>query len=403
VASDDNRRGWAWTAWGWLLALLAAGAAWAELTAVAAVADTRWSAVGLGGAAVLLFALGVYRSHRWSWPAAAGGTLALAAVVLAVHLLGFSYREVEVRFHQGGVTLAGTLYLPREPGPYAAIVFLHGSGEEERGGFRHYATLFARHGVAALAYDKRGAGESSGGTWDTTYDGYARDAEAALRWLASRDDIDPARLGVLGLSEGGWVAPLVAGVYFPQLSFVIVTSATPLSPAAQVVYETGAEVRAAGFGTAEVSAAVDLQRRVMEYQRRGEGHDELAAALTAASGSPWFAPAGLPARLYPVPEYAWWRSVMDFDPVAAWGEVRCPVLMISGGRDLNSDAAASQGGVRRALAAGGNSHFTGRVFPRMEHGGVEWWLPGRLPPPRQPSGLAELLLAWTDEQVGDGG
>jgi hypothetical protein len=92
---------------------------------------------------------------------------------------------------------------------------------------------------------------------------------------------------------------------------------------------------------------------------------------------------------------------MDFDPVTAWGRVRCPVLMISGGLDPKSDAPASQGGVRRALAAGGNSHFTGRIFPRMEHGGIEWWLPGRLPPPRFPAEFPDLILDWTDAQVGD--
>jgi uncharacterized protein len=401
LALDNHRAGRGWTACGWLLAVLAALAARAEFTAVAAVADTRWSAVALGAAAALLFAVGARRRRRWSRPAAVGGAVAVGAVALAVYLLFFAYREEAVRFRQDDAVLAGTLYLPRGPGPWGAVVFLHGSGAETRAGFRFDASLFARHGIAALAYDKRGAGESTGDTWGVTYHGYARDAEAALRFLAARDDIDAGRLGVLGQSEGGWVAPLVAGTYFPQLSFVIVTSTTPLSPAAQVVYETGAGVRAAGFDAAAASAAVDLQRRVMAHQRTGLGQDELATDLAQASDSPWFEAADLPRRLYSAAEYAWWRSVMDFDPVAEWAKVRCPVLMISGGRDLKSDAVASQGAVRRALADGGNSHFTGRIFPRMEHGGVEWWLPWHLPPPRFPAGLTDLLLDWTREQVGD--
>src|ERR1700676_3789475 len=109
------------------------------------------------------------------------------------------YDEVPVTFRNGAVTLAGTLALPRAPARHAAVVLIHGSGPQSRWGTNRYvADRFARAGIAALAYDKRGSGDS-GGDWRTaTYADLARDALAAVALLAARPDIDPARIGVHG-------------------------------------------------------------------------------------------------------------------------------------------------------------------------------------------------------------
>ena len=91
---------------------------------------------------------------------------------------------------------------------------------------------------------------------------------------------------------------------------------------------------------------------------------------------------------------------MDFDPAVHWRKVQAPVLAISGGRDVNSDVHASQRQLRQILASAGNRDFTGVIYPNMEHGGVEWWLPFRLPPPRFPEGYSDLLINWTISRVG---
>jgi fermentation-respiration switch protein FrsA (DUF1100 family) len=72
------------------------------------------------------------------------------------------YREQEVRFHNGAVALAGSVLVPTGPGPHPGVVMAHGAGPQDREGYRPLADLFARHGIAALVYDKRGSGQSTG-------------------------------------------------------------------------------------------------------------------------------------------------------------------------------------------------------------------------------------------------
>lgn len=374
--------------------LIAALSIWFEFTPVASIADTRLPAM-----IASLFSLAMFAGLR-STRRGKAGVAAASVVVMSVIVLYGLYDEEAVRFRNGDVELAGTLVLPRwRSGPHPAVVFIHGSGREVRNGFGWHAKLFARHGIAALIYDKRGAGESSGETWEGTYEDYAADAAAAIEYLRSRDDIDRDCVGVFGLSEGGWVASIVAGSLVPDVGFVIVASTTPMTPAEQVAYETGSSLAAAGFDDVIVSRAVELQRRVLQYQRTGVPDPRLASELRDAASQAWFEAAELPDKLYPIEEYRWWRGVMDFQSRPHWRRVRAPVLAISGGRDRNSDVLESHRRIAMALRDGGNRSFTGRVFPRMEHGLIEWWLPGRIPPPRFPRGFAGLLVDWTRAQT----
>lgn len=383
-----------------LLLIVGCASVWFEFTPVAAIAETRSVALVASLAAIVLALVPVLRrkdSARWLWALAI--VVGLGSAIWATVLLFFTYHQEDVRFRSGEVELAGTLYRPRSEGRHPAVVFLHGSGEQRRKEFAYHAKLFARHGIAALIYDKRGAGESTGKTYDTDYRGYAEDAAAAVRHLGARGDVRSGCVGVYGHSEGGWVASILGSEILNDLAFVIVSSTTPWTPAQQVLYETETQVRQAGFPPADGTRALALQRRVLEYQRSGASAKTLPADLSAASSEPWFQSAELPDELYALEEYAWWRGVMDFDSVPHWKRVRTAVLAISGGRDANSDVRVSQETIARALSEGGNRDFTGVIFPQMEHGGVEWWLPFRMPPPRFPRGLSELLVTWTGERV----
>ncbi|HEX9944123.1 MAG TPA: alpha/beta hydrolase [Thermoanaerobaculia bacterium] len=383
---------------GWLLLIAAIAAARFEFTPVASVVDTRLAAALLAAAALVLFGWQLRRPAGRRSPAV--GAVAAALVALfAVKLLWFTYREQEVSFHNHGVRLAGTLFLPRGEGPFPAVVFIHGAGPDTRREFLYHAKLFARHGIAGLAWDKRGAGRSGGKTYEATYRDYAADAAAAVRALRHHPRIQPRQVGLFGHSEGGWVAPMAAQLV-GGVAFVIITATTDLTPAEQVIYETGETLRRQGFPAEIIQRAQALQRRVMSYQRTGSDDGQLQRDLTSVRQEPWFAPAELPNRLYPAEEYAWWRSVMDYDPLPWWRQVGAPVLAISGGRDPKSDGRKSQRAIAQALHTGGNDRFTGRVFPRMEHGTIEWWLPAHLPPPRFPRGYPELLIGWTKEALG---
>src|SRR5215208_6235859 len=124
-------------------------------------------------------------------------------------------RQLEVRFPSGGVTLSGTLTVPTGAAPHAAVAWVHGSGRTTRAYLPDLQALLLRNGVAVLAYDKRGIGQSGGsypGESPTEFaiDVLARDAAAAARFLAGRPEIDRTRVGLAGHSQAGWIIPLAA-------------------------------------------------------------------------------------------------------------------------------------------------------------------------------------------------
>ncbi len=124
-------------------------------------------------------------------------------------------RQVEVRFLTRGTTLAGTLTLPPGSGPFPAAALVHGSGPMPRENQTVFASYLASRGIATLVYDKRGIGWS-GGTYlgesasQRNIDLLARDAEAAARFLAAQREVDRARVGLVGVSQAGWIMPLAA-------------------------------------------------------------------------------------------------------------------------------------------------------------------------------------------------
>jgi dienelactone hydrolase len=134
-------------------------------------------------------------------------------------------RQEEVRFRSGGAWLAGTLTLPPGPGPHAAVTFVHGAGAAPREFVLNWVQFLGRLGIATLAVDKRGIAQSGGvypGEFPSEHavDQYARDVEAAARFLAAQPEVDRARIGVSGGSQAGWIMPLAA-TREPAIRFMV--------------------------------------------------------------------------------------------------------------------------------------------------------------------------------------
>ena len=154
----------------------------------------------------------------WSTRTPSAGTAlfdAAGGVIRGARASRVPERQLEVRFPSTGAVLAGTLTIPAGAGPHAAVAFVHGSGTTDRAYLPDFAALLLRHGVAVLAYDKRGIAQSGGsypGESPTTrtIDVLARDAAAAARFLAATPGIDRARVGLAGHSQAGWIMPLAA-------------------------------------------------------------------------------------------------------------------------------------------------------------------------------------------------
>lgn len=383
---------------GLLLTAGAVTAAAARDSALAVVVDLARTGLVLAALAVPLIALGIRAGRpqaRSARPVI--GTVALVAALATMAVLAYPsvavYRSEDIYFRHDGITLAGTLYVPRQT-PSAGVVLVHGSGPETREGYEFYARWLAEHGIAALAYDKRGTGESSGELYESTYDDYADDAAAAMAEVASRAGLPEESIGLIGVSEAEWVAP-IAAVKSRGPRFVAIIGASGLSPAEQVQAEIAIRLRARGYDDPAVDQALALNERVLAYQRTGQGRENLAAELRKAHSEPWFADAeDIPDEAYAPEDYEWWRSVMDFDPIRAWSQVTAPVLLLKGGADDRSTADVMRQRIAGALAKGGNRRLTVVVFPNADHMLLDWPFGRGVPPPRFADGFLETLLQW---------
>src|SRR5580704_18114584 len=193
--------------------------------------------------------------------------------------------EEAVHFVSGRIKLAGTLVLPAGSHSHPAVVLFHGSGAQKRDLFT--ARWFAEQGIAALAYDKRGVGDSTGNFRTVPFMDLCDDGLAAIAYLKSRKEIDTRRIGVWGLSQGGWLGPLAAS-RSADISFVIAVSGPGVSPGEQMLVYYANELRDRGVPEADVREADALRRDVWNYLFTGQGYEKARRELAAARGKRWF-------------------------------------------------------------------------------------------------------------------
>ena len=164
-----------------------------------------------------------------------------------------------VRFSSGEVQLAGTLIRPSTGGKHPTIILVHGSGAESREYVLPFARFLVRHGVMVFGYDKRGVGESTGDWKTASYEELAGDVVAACSYLKTRGDVDAAHIGVLGVSQAGWIMQMAAA-RTSDLAFLISISGAGVSPAETSLDQTHNELTATGMKPQMVAAIVGLMK-----------------------------------------------------------------------------------------------------------------------------------------------
>ena len=285
--------------------------------------------------------------------------------------------EETVHFASGDITLAGTLVLPEGSQPHPAVVLLHGSGPQMRDLFT--ARWFAAEGIAALAYDKRGVGESGGDFRKVPFMELCDDGLGAIKYLKSRKEIDARRIGVWGLSQGGWLGPLAAS-RSADVAFVIAVSGPGVSPGEQMIVYYANELREQGVGEGDVREASAVRRDIWSYMSSGLGYEKTKAELDRARTKPWynqarvqqdesFGPLPTPAELSkPVGRSAiWFKQEAVYDPVPALRALRVPALFLFGDHDQLIPVDESVAVIQRVLAEDKRRDFTIWVFPNVDH------------------------------------
>jgi pimeloyl-ACP methyl ester carboxylesterase len=285
--------------------------------------------------------------------------------------------EEAVRFPSGKLSLAGTLILPGGRQSLPAVFLFHGSGRQGRD--LSTARWFAEQGFAALAYDKRGVGESTGDFQAGPFMDLCDDGLAALEYLKSRKEVDPRHIGVWGLSQGGWLGPLAAS-RSADISFVIAVSGPGVSPGEQMLLYYANELRDRGVPEADVLEADSLRRDVWTYLFTGKGYETALRKLEKAHGKRWFsevnsqqdrlfAPLQKPSELdQPGSSILRFRREMTYDPLPALRALRVPALFLFGADDRLIPVEKSVTVIRDVLTQSGHKDFTTQVFDHDDHG-----------------------------------
>jgi hypothetical protein len=286
----------------------------------------------------------------------------------------YPYREEEVTYPNktAGNTLAATLTIPPGKGPFPAVLLIGGSGPNDRDetvfGQKPFLVLsdyLTRKGIIVLRADKRGIGKSTGDLEQATGTDFATDAAAGLAYLRTRPEADQHRIGLVGHSEGGMIAPMVAAGD-PGVAFIVLLAGSGV-PGDQIIVEQGRLIEEAGGATKE-KAAQDAEKQrelfaLVEKEKDPEAlENELRDQLTAR-GVP---DAQLDSSIKELTS-PWLRFFLTYDPATALRKVTCPVLALSGEKDLQVPPAQNLPAIRKALEEGGNKHFEIDTLPGLNH------------------------------------
>jgi hypothetical protein len=293
----------------------------------------------------------------------------------------YAAEAVSYRNTAAAITLAGTLTLPRATSPSPAVILITGSGAEDRDetifGHKPFLILadhLSRNGIAVLRLDDRGVGGSSGKTSDSTSDDFAGDVLAGIEYLKTRKEVDAKRIGLIGHSEGGLIAPLVAN-RSTDVAFIVLM-AGPGLPGDEILYLQGAAIAKAA-GAPEAAIALNRARQEQIFTVVKEEKD-LAAMTARLHHVAETIVAGVPdeqkgaARQQIASQIAavttpWFRYFLTYDPRPALTRVKCPVLALNGELDLQVPYQPNLDAIAAALQTGGNGNVTTMHLPKLNH------------------------------------
>ncbi len=278
----------------------------------------------------------------------------------------YPYLEEEVTYPNArdAVTLAGTLTLPPTGGPFPAVLLITGSGQEDRDeslfGHRPFLVLadyLTRRGIAVLRVDDRGVGGSTGDVSRATSEDFARDVLAGVEYLKTRREIDPNRIGLIGHSEGGIIAPLAA-VDSNDVAFVVLMAGTGVPGDLVLEAQIAALLKVGGASQATIDAVLQEQRRVMDILKTEPDPNHAQEKLRGL---------GYPQVQVQAWTSKWFYFFVTHDPRETLRKVRCPVLALNGDLDVQVVAQVNLSAIEQALREGGNPDFTVEELPGLNH------------------------------------
>jgi len=281
----------------------------------------------------------------------------------------FPYREEDVVYENApaGVKLAATFTIPPGKGPFPAVLLITGSGPQDRDeslmGHKPFLVLsdyLTRRGIAVLRADDRGVGKSTGNFGAATTADFATDAEAGVAWLKTRPEVNRARIGLIGHSEGGSIAPMVAARN-RDVAFIVMLAGSGVRGDELLVAQIMALDETAGMSHAAALEAGGVERNILKTVESEKDPAKLQEKLAA------FIPRTQLDSQTAALSSSWFRFFLEYDPAIDLHKVTCPVLALIGTKDTQVPAKQNLPAIRQALEAAGNRHFEVVEMPGLNH------------------------------------
>lgn len=292
--------------------------------------------------------------------------------------------DITIQNTKANISLAGTLTFPKKEGKYPAVILITGSGPQNRDEeiFRHKPFLIisdylTKNGIAVLRYDDRGTAKSTGNYKIATSLDFATDVKAAIKYLKTRKEINKNQIGLIGHSEGGIIAPMVA-VESKDIKFIVLLAGTGIRGDKLLLLQQKLIGNASGISDKELQKAnlinkgafdiviktndkILLKIKLTNYIKKalidypesklppGMSQDDFVKLQVNQLTSPWL------------------KYFIIHDPAPILEKVKCPVLAINGEKDLQVPAKVNLKAIKQALEKGGNKKITIKMLPGLNH------------------------------------
>lgn len=298
----------------------------------------------------------------------------------------FPYIEEEVAYtnSKDNTKLAGTLSIPKSLGKHPAVILISGSGAQDRdqtiAGHRPFLVLsdfLTRRGIAVLRIDDRGVGASGRGSAIDTSEDFAGDVLAGVTFLKKRSEIDPSSIGLIGHSEGGMIAPMVA-VRSNDVAFIVLLAGTGQTGEDVIYTQTEELQKAQGISPEVRTRTIELMKKVFAIVKAEPDNataeklirqtiENDKASRSEEQNNAFSQMRSLISSQVSMYLSAWFRYFIAYDPRPTLEKVKVPVLALNGENDLQVPAKVNLGLIENALKAGNNREVTIKSIPKLNH------------------------------------
>lgn len=298
----------------------------------------------------------------------------------------YPYYSEDISFDnkKAGITLAGTLTLPKKEGQYPVVILISGSGPQNRDeallGHKPFLILsdyLTKNGIAVLRYDDRGTAASTGNFKTATSADFATDAAAAIAYLKTRKEIDHKKIGLMGHSEGGLIAPMVAS-QSKDVAFIVLLAGPGIKGGDILLLQEYLIGKAAGAPEEDLKKNEALSKKAFALTYQSTNTEKLTTDLTALivqalkENPSAEKPAGMSDEDFAALQVKqmtspWMQYFIKYDPTPALEKTTCPVLALNGEKDLQVPPKENLAAIKAALTKAGNKKFTVKELPNLNH------------------------------------